>query len=307
MTTTQKTSRSIFITILFCIFLGGIATGVNGQDIIGELKIPDEGESQLLITKGGSKVFGRIVEIKTDEIMFESEIGVSAIQISDIEEIKLIKASEMKGGSYWFPNPNQTRLYFGPTGRMLKKGEGYISDIYIFFPSFAYGMTDNITLGAGFTIFPGIDIDKQILFFTPKIGLSATENFHLAMSGMLFRIPDDFDFDDDESESIMVGLLFATATYGNSDKSITVGLGHGFVDDEIGDKPAFCLGGEYRFARRVSFVSENWVFPDADDPLVSYGVRLFGEKMSIDLAFFNVLGDDAVAFGIPYIDFVWNF
>jgi len=29
--------------------------------------------------------------------------------------------------------------------------------------------------------------------------------------------------------------------------------------------------------------------------------------MAIDLAFFNFLGEDAVGFGIPYIDFVWNF
>jgi len=269
MVTAIKTSRVILITVLYCIFLSSIAIVVNGQDIIGELIIPEEGDSQLLITKGGTQVMGRIVEIKTDEIMFESEIGVSAVQIADIKEIRLIKASSIKGGSYWFPNPNQTRLYFGPTGRTLKKGDGYVSDIYIFFPSFAYGLTDNITLGAGFTIFPGVDFDKQVLYFTPKIGLSTSENFSFAVSGMIFKIPDDFDFDDDDSESIMIGLLFGTMTYGTGDKSLTVGLGHGFVDDEIADKPAFCFGGEYRFARRVSFVTENWVFPDADDPLVS--------------------------------------
>lgn len=50
------------------------------------------------------------------------------------------------------------------------------------------------------------------------------------------------------------------------------------------------------------------MFPDADDVfIVSYGIRLMGEEISFDLALFRPgLGTDYV-FGIPYIDFVFNF
>ncbi|HDL03140.1 MAG TPA: hypothetical protein ENH25_03310 [candidate division Zixibacteria bacterium] len=297
----RPTINIALVILAFFLGLAQFAAAGDKSEIIGELKIPEEGKSQIIITHGGSKVVGRIVEIKDDEIMFESDIGVSAVLIEDIKEIREIKT----GGKYWFPNPNQTRLFFSPTGRMLQKGEGYFSDIYIFFPSFSYALTDNVTMGAGFSIFPGVDIDEQLLFFTPKVGIAASDKFSFAMSGFIVRFPKEYDWDN--NESMAVGILFGTGTYGTPDKSLSFGLGFGFVDDELGDKPAVMLGGEYRIARRTALVTENWIFPDADHPLISYGVRLFGEMTAIDLAFLNTFDEDMPVIGIPYIDFVWNF
>lgn len=291
--------------ILILIIASVTALAGDKIDYRGELRIPDERTTQIIISKGGSQIVGRILEIREDEIDFKSEMGSTVIQIKDIKEIKEISYRSMKKGSYWFPNPNQTRLILSPTGRMLERGQGYFNDIYIFFPNVAYGITNNITMGAGITIFPGVDLDKQIMFFMPKIGIDATENFDLAISGLIFRIPKAYDWDN--NDAMAVGLLYGMGTYGTQDKSITVGLGYGFVDDKLGDKPAVIIGGEYRFARRASLVSENWVFPDADYPLISYGVRLFGEQMAVDLGFFNTFSEDMPAIGIPYVDFVYNF
>jgi len=79
------------------------------------------------------------------------------------------------------------------------------------------------------------------------------------------------------------------------------------VDWEFADKPMLMIGGQTRLSRRMSLVTENWVFPGADDALISYGCRFFGETMSIDLGFLNVLGEGALFPGIPYIDFVVKF
>ena len=291
--------------LLILIFTSIAALAGDNKSYKGELKIPDADTKQIIISKGGSQIVGRIVGIRESEIDFESEMGTTVILISDIKEIKEMSAKAMKGGVYWFPNPNQTRLVISPTGRMLKKGQGYFNDIYIFFPNVAYGITDNVSMGAGITIFPGVDLDKQIMFFMPKIGVSAVENFDLAISGLIFRIPKAYDWDNDDA--MAVGIIFGTGTYGTPDKSISFGLGYGFVDDALGDKPAMMLGGEYRFARRASLVSENWVFPDADYPLISYGVRLFGEQMAVDLGFFNTFSEDMPVIGVPYVDFVYNF
>jgi len=62
-----------------------------------------------------------------------------------------------------------------------------------------------------------------------------------------------------------------------------------------------------RFARRMSFVSENWIIPGVNDALISYGIRFLGEKVSADFAFFNILDEDAVFPGTPYLGLVWNF
>ena len=51
---------------------------------------------------------------------------------------------------------------------------------------------------------------------------------------------------------------------------------------------------------------ENWIVPRTD-PVVSYGFRFFGQKMSVDLGLVNVLCKEAIFPGAPYIDFVFKF
>lgn len=70
---------------------------------------------------------------------------------------------------------------------------------------------------------------------------------------------------------------------------------------------ATALGGEARFSRRAAFVTENWIFPGVDQPLISYGIHFFGEAISVDLALINTLGKGMPFPGFPYIDFVYNF
>ena len=67
------------------------------------------------------------------------------------------------------------------------------------------------------------------------------------------------------------------------------------------------LGGEKRLSKRTALVTENWLSPGVDQPLVSYGIRFFGEKLSVDLALITPLGADYIFPGMPYIDFVFHF
>ena len=269
--------------------------------VIQNLTIPDSIHVQILTTRDGSTNIGRIVEIHENEIEFETAFGKGTIPISKIKEIKEVPVSSIRDGQYWFPNPNATRLYFAPTARMLKQGDGYFSDYYLFFLGVAYGMTDNITIGGGISIFPGVDIDKQIFYFTPKVGLKSAKNFNFAAGALLVKLP----FDDDDTKT--AGILYGVGTYGTSNGSITAGLGYGFVDRDFAEKPMIMIGGEKRLSRRMAFVTENWIFPGVDQPLISYGVRFFGETLSIDLALLNTIGEHALFPGIPYVDFVFNF
>jgi len=266
-----------------------------------DLKIPDPDKIQIITMQGGSTLVGRITEIGENEITFETDAGKMTLDVSKIEKIKEVPAQSMKKGQLWFENPNTTRLYFAPTARMLKKGEGYFSDYMLFFPGIAYGFTDNFTFGGGMTLLPGVDIDDQVFYFTPKFGLKTSHNSNIAAGALVLALP---EIDD---ESPVVGIIYGVGTFGDPDGSLTVGLGYGFVEDEIVDKPMFMIGGEKRLSRRVSFVSENWIFPEVDQPLVSAGFRFFGEGISVDLALFNVLGEDTIFPGIPWVDFVFNF
>jgi hypothetical protein len=247
-------------------------------------------------------LIGRITEVGSSEIKMKTGLGEISIEIIKISEIREVPSASMKEGKYWFPDPNESRLIIGPSGRMLKRGKGYFSDVLIFFPQIAYGISDRFSIGGGMTIFPGIDMNKQFYFAQPKLGFNLSPNFDVAVSAMIFRIP---EIDDVLPKT--VGILFTSATIGSQDRSLTAGLGYGFVEDELADKPAVMLGGKTRVSRRMALVTENWIVPGADDPLISYGVRFFGEDMAVDLAFFTILDSDALFPGIPVVSFTWNF
>jgi len=291
----------ILSVFLLTIILSSTAFGQEETGNVGGLVVPDQNSTQILTLKDGSTIMGRITEVREDEIVFQSDIGEMTIAKSKIERVRLVSRDSMKHGKYWFDNPNTTRLYFAPTARMLKKGEGYFSDYWIFFPGIAYGFSDNFTFGGGMSLFPGVDLGNQVFYFTPKMGLKTSHNSNFAAGALIIAIP---EIDD---ESPLVGILYGVGTLGKPDGSLTAGLGYGFMDDELADKPMFMIGGEKRLSRRVSFVSENWIFPGADFPVVSYGFRFFGEGISVDLALFNALGEEGFFPGLPWIDFVFNF
>ena len=172
---------SIYISV-FCI---GSLLAQTEQGIKTKLVISDSNQVQILKTKDGSQLIGRIVEIRETEIQFEMQFGEMTIPISQIEDITTTEETSVKEGKYWFPNPNQTRLYFSPTGRMLKKGQGFFADIYVLFPGFAYGVTDNVSIGGGMSLVPGVGIENQIFYFTPKIGLVASETINFAVGALI--------------------------------------------------------------------------------------------------------------------------
>jgi len=300
----MRNIKSLKLFFLLTTFLSTfLFSNVFAQEIQNLLQIPDSTHVQVITTVDKSSNVGRIVKIGENEIVFKAEFGTIVIPIDKIKDIKEIPATAIKDGVYWFPNSNATRLYFSPTAFSLKKGDGYFADYYLFFPGFAYGITDNFTIGGGMSLIPGVDPADQIFYFTPKIGIKAAEKFCLAAGALILKVP---DFDDEE-DSPVAGILYGVGTFGEPDGSFTLGLGYGFVDNDFADKPFVLIGGEKRLSRRVGFVTENLIFPGIDNPIVSYGIRFFGEKLSVDLALWNTLGEDLIFPGIPYIDFVFNF
>ena len=264
-----------------------------------KLDIPDSNRMQVLTTQDETIMVGRIVDIGTDEVRFKTSFGEMTIPISEIREIRNVPASSVRGGQYWFPNPNATRLFFAPTGRMLKQGEGYFADYYLFFPTVTFGLTDRITFGCGMSIIPDVGVNEQLFYFTPKVGLISTGSLNVAAGALIVKVPEDAD-------EASVGILYGVGTFGGPDASITAGIGYGYRDGDLTDRPFIMIGGEKRLSRRIAFVTENWIVPGTD-PLVSGGFRFFGRKMSVDLGLMNMLGEDAVSPGVPYIDFVFKF
>ena len=287
-------------SLLFAIFglllKASVAYAQVEDDLRSRLNPPDSAHVQILGLKDGSTIYGRVVVAGADSLTFQSSGGATIqLPISAVKSVKEVATTEVHDGEYWFENPNGTRLFFAPTGQMLKAGEGYVSDYEVFFPGVAYGVTDNITLGGGMSIFP-IGLSYQVFYLTPKIGFSLNEKTHLATGALLVG-----------SQGETGGIYYGVATFGDGNASFTVGGGYGFAGGDIESRPVGMVGGEVRLSRRIGFVTENYLLPVShDNVLYSFGLRFMGEKMTTDLALFNIAGSGS-SFGVPFVDFVFRF
>ena len=271
-------------------------TRLDSASLVARLVIPDSSQMQLIETTDGSSNVGRIVRIGDGEIEFETDLGIIRIPTSKIRYIETLPAASVHDGEVWFKNPNETRLFFAPKARTLEKGTGYFSVYYLFFPGFSLGISDRFTLGGGFSIFPNVAINEQLFFIAPKIGLIQDRTFQLSTGALLVRVPDG---------DAVTGILYGVVTVGEPDASLTAGLGYGFVDRDLADRPMVMVGGEHRLSRHTALVTENWIIPGSKDPVVSFGLRFFGRRLSVDLALVTTLEEDP-AF-LPYVDFVFRF
>jgi len=284
--------------IVATLFPREVSSGQD-DDVENNLRIPQVNHVQIIVTEDGSSLVGRITWIGKDEIQFETDLGVVTIPIAKIEGIQEVPKSSIKRGEYWFPDPNSTRLFFAPTGRNLKKGGGYFCSYYLFFPGVAYGITDNFSIGGGVSLFPGVDLSEQLFYFTPKFGLKVSSSFNFSAGALLVRAPDG-------DESQLAGILYGMGTVGPADGSLTIGLGYGFVGSDFADRPVIVVGGNRRLSKEIAILSENWIIPDMDTPVVSLGLRFFGKSLSGDFALINTLKDPIFP-GVPYTNFVYNF
>jgi hypothetical protein len=263
----------------------------------------DSAQMYVMRTRDGSLFVGRLVRATVDSVYFVSAGGPITVPRSAVLELRQIGRGSMREGVYWAPNPNDTRLFFAPTGRTLAKGEGYFSDTWVFFLLIAGGITDRLTLGGGFSVVPFDDFTQNVFYITPKYGLVRQERFNLAV-GALIGVAGVADFNDGPG-----GIVYGVGTAGSPDASVTFGTGFIFAQSNVGEEPLLMLGGERRVARRVSLATENYFVPGQSAGLVSYGARIFGERMSVDLAFANPFGiDTPVVFpGWPYLSFAVKF
>jgi hypothetical protein len=238
-------------------------------------------------------------------VKFAATSGTLSIARVDIVELREVAKASMRKGEVWPANPNATRLLFSPTGRMLEKGEGYFNDTYLFLLSVHGGLTSRFTLGGGLSVLPLDDFTDNALFVMPKIGVVASPKFNLAVGALAGFVGAAFD-DGDQDASF--GVLYAVGTAGSPDASVSFGTGLAYAGGNFADHPVAMLGADARLSRRISFVTENYLIPNEDvSTVISYGLRFFGEKLSADLAFWYVPGEDIPVPGIPYVAFSVKF
>lgn len=264
----------------------------------------------LLQLQDGTQFIGNFLSRDSLNIVISSlSIPKVEIPIGRIKHFEEVNPKNIRNGEYWFPNPNATRYLFAPSAFTLKKGEGYYQNTYLFLNSLNVGITDHISIGGGIEFLSTFSSLSEgsfqpVIFITPKIGFQVAEKVHVGAGLLYASIPDMFD-----NERSGLGIAYGIGTYGTEEHNLTIGLGWGFIEKEFSSKPFVVISGMTRTGRKTALVTENWFVPaDPYVGIISYGIRFFGEKLTVDLALINNR-DIAEEFiiGIPYVDFVVKF
>jgi hypothetical protein len=266
--------------------------------------------------KDGGRLVGTIVSEDETALTLLTAAGLELRLVRDAIA-SVTPGSDARGaGRPELGDPNDTRLMFAPTGRPLARGNGYFSDHYVLFPGFAYGLTDNLSLSGGVSTIPTLGLADQLFYVSTQLGFQPTEKIAFSIGGL---------YAGGTQESLGAGVLYGVTTLGRPERSLTVGLALGAVRDEedlanehgefIGrttrwrSRPIVMAGGTFRLARRASLVSENWFFVDRPLSQQTFGLalRLFSDRISVDVGFLIVPGIIDEGFPIPWLSFSYHF
>lgn len=282
--------------VLSLVLCASVATAQTPQQppAMASIDKPRPGETQELRLKDGTRAYGRVERIDDGFVTFRTTSGaLIEVPHANVIHVRVVDGRVIDG-EFWSADPNPTRLFFAPTARALKRGEGYFGVYEILLPFVQVGITDRISVGAGTPLVFGGGSEHPF-WVTPKAQLLSRGNTDAAVGIMHFLNVGDGSF----------GIAYSVVTYGSDDSAITGGVGYAYERyDGNGDGSVILMvGGEHRVSRGVKLISENYLWRGGG--FVTAGVRWMGERLSTDLGLAAPLGTDVFVF--PMVNFVWKF
>lgn len=262
---------------------------------IEEAKWTESGVNKKLVLRDGSQLIGVFKRAQGDTLIVETagglQIALPDMQISQIIDLR----GEVREGKFFRLDPNTSRLFFSPTGRSLKSGNGYFADYYIFFPTLAYGITDYFSLSGGISLLPGST--SQLIMLAPKFTFPLSPRVGVGAGFMYLTLT---------KEDGSLKLFYAVTTIGDDRSAITLGAGVPIVADAEEGGFILLAGAERQISNSVKLISENWIISAEETAvLFSGGVRFFGERLAVDIALMTM--KEAFEEGgfpfIPWVDF----
>jgi hypothetical protein len=245
-------------------------------------------------TTDGAKYFGYLQSETPERVVIRTP-GGAVIELAKTDILSMTETEGTLVGQEFRPaDPNPTRLFFGPTARSLKKGEGYVGSFFYIMPTVQVGITDRLSIGGGTPlVFGGGEFP---IWVTPKFQIYDSPKAAVAVGALHFLNIDDHS----------MGIAYAAGTFGSRDDAVTVGVGWAYASNNRSDEGSavVMIGGERRASRRIKWITENYIWNGGG--FVSGGVRFLGESLSADLGLVSPLGIDEL-FVFPVMNFVWKF
>lgn len=228
--------------------------------------------------------------------------GIISIRRCDIRSMNQVNIQQIIGGKFWFPNPQSTRYFWSPNGYGLRHGEGYYQNIWVLWNQFAYGVTDNFSIGGGIIplfLFAGAPTP---VFFTPKISIPVEKDkINLGAGGLIGAVLG-------ETESGF-GILYGISTFGSPDNNVSLGIGYGYVSGEWSSSPMININGMFRVGSRGYILTENYYINTGGDSIIllSSGGRWIIKKAALDFGLVIPIAQMGEFVAIPWLGFTVPF
>jgi len=234
-------------------------------------------------TSDGNEFIGEIVsEDSLIVILKTDKLGQITIPKNDIISRKTVNVQQIKDGKLWFDNPQATRYFWAPNGYGLKKEEGYYQNIYVLWNQFAYGVSDNFSIGGGVIplfLFGG---GATPVFITPKFSIPIQKDkFNIGGGALIGTVLG-------ESE-MSFGIVYGLTTIGTRDNNVSFSLGYGFAGGEWAQSPLVNVSGLFRVSSRFYFITENYYINTGGEggALIGVGGRWIIKKGSFGFYFWD--------------------
>lgn len=252
------------------------------------------GQTYSVELRTGTSFIGVLRATTAQDLTFDTrELGTVTVQRANLRQLV---ARTGRQASLGFDDVgNSTRMFFAPTARNLRKGEGYVQDIDIYLAGVNYGFTDHFSVGLLVPIIPAANFFAAAI--TPKVSVPVADKFSVG-AGVLYAVATGF------GESVSGGVGYGLATYGTADSNVTFGLGYGFAQGDVSSSPVAVVGGNLRVSRRLFLVDETYIASGGFGGLL--GVRVAASRASGSI---GVLYSSAGAgnFTPAYLEFAYRF
>lgn len=247
-----------------------------------------------LVLRDGSRLYGTIERENDVEVVFRTQAGaIVTARRADIASLEEVTGTVSRG-EFMRADRNATRLFFGPTGRTMEKGQVYVGVYEFLMPFVQVGITDRFSIGGGTPLVFGFDDWNRPFWVTPKLQV-----FHSSSTNISVGALHAFDTGGEGG-----GIGYVVGTRGGSDASVTAGAGLAYGND--GERAwVVMVGGERRVRRNIKLMTETYVWKNGNG-IASAGVRFLGDRLSADLAIGMPLGMEST-FVFPIVNFVYVF
>lgn len=248
----------------------------------------------------GNSLVGMLQRESADSLLIRLPSGTEISLPKSLIASRSRIDAEVKDGAFTRLDPNRSRLLFAPTARPVRQGTGYIAFYEVFFPYFAVGIGDILTLAGGISLVPGAT--DQLFYLGPKISVPlGSGGSYLALGGHYASVF--------AASSDGVAVLYGVGTFGSHTAALTIGGGYGYAESQFSQSPILILGGEVQLSGSMKLITENWFPVGSEVSILSLGMRFFGDRLSADFGLYYFLSDgssEGFPF-IPWLSFAFGF